>query len=308
MNFYINWSKDWNKAQQERIADQEAFDVAKNTMSDAEIETLGSQILNFQSMNPNEQSDLPYAAASMGLTGSQYYDLWKETETVIPNSNEDPNKKRHFGFWNRVKDGYQKTKEIQAETQKDLFPSLGALRKSTVLNGLLVGLNAKFQDFQVGFMNSYGVASKTELEKLAAEQGKDLDRDFSRFVGDPETEDNEIPISWKVQSFVKGLQALATREVLKKGLRNLNIDVSEQALNLVPLAITDSLAFRSTQKDFKFSQTDIETINKYFPSVYAENLKIKQDGEVREPTNTERIEAYIDTLNTVLGSANPNGI
>ena len=40
---------------------------------------------------------------------------------------------------------------------------------------------------------------KAELERLAREQGKELDRDYSRFVGDPTTEDNEIPLTWKIK-------------------------------------------------------------------------------------------------------------
>ena len=130
----------------------------------------------------------------MGLSGTDYYNLWKDTETVVPDPKEDFVKKRSTSFWQQIKDGVQKTKDVQQETRQDLWGD-AQLRKSTVINALIVGLNAKFQDFQVGGANSFGVASKAELERLAAEQGKELDRDYSRFVGDPETEDNEIPIT-----------------------------------------------------------------------------------------------------------------
>jgi hypothetical protein len=307
MSFYLNWGQEWLKRQEEKTLDKQAVEQAKSSMSDIEIEALGKKTLDFQSMNPNEDSDLPYAAASMGLSSTDYYNLWKDTETVVPDPKEDFVKKRSTSFWQQIKDGVQKTKDVQQETRQDLWGD-AQLRKSTVINALIVGLNAKFQDFQVSGANSFGVASKAELERLAAEQGKELDRDYSRFVGDPETEDNEIPITWKLQSFIKGLEAGAVRSAIKKGARTLGFELTEEQLNLAPLAVTDSLSFLNTQKDFKFAETDIEVINKHFPSVYRENLKIAQDGEVREPTLQERLEAYIDTSNQLLGSGNPEGI
>lgn len=307
MSFYLKWGQEWLKSQEQNYIDQQSVEQAKSSMSDIEIEALGKKTLDFQSMNPNEDSDLPYAAASMGLSGIDYYNLWKDTETVVPDPKEEFVKKRSTSFWQQIKDGVQKTKDIQQETRQELWGN-AQLRKSTVLNGLIVGLNAKFQDFQVSGANSFGVASKAELNKLANEQGKELDRDYSRFVGDPETEDNEIPITWKIQSFVKGLQAGAIRNTLKRGARTIGVELSEEQLNLVPLAATDSLSFLNTQKDFKFSETDIEVINKHFPSVFRNNLKIAQGGEVREPTLQEQLEAYLDTANQLLGSGTTDGI
>lgn len=52
-------------------------------------------------MNPNEDSDLPYAAASMGLSGIDYYNLWKDTETVVPDPKEEFVKKEVHHSGNR---------------------------------------------------------------------------------------------------------------------------------------------------------------------------------------------------------------
>ena len=307
MSFYLRWGQEWLKEQEQKTLEQQSVDAAKSAMSDAEIEILGKQTLAFQSMLPNESSDLPYAAASMGLTNVDVYNLWKDTKTEIPDPNEEPNKKRSNQFWARIKDAYVNAKEVQHETQKELFGE-SQIRKSTVVNSLLVGLNAWYQGAQVALMNSYGVASKAELEKLAAEQGKDLDRDFSRFVGDPETEDNEIPLTWKVQSFMKGIQALAARYSLEEMEKKFGVKFSSEALNLIPALVTDSKTFLNTQKDFKFAETDLEVIKQHFPSVLSENLKIKEDGVDRPLTLQEQLDAYIDTVNQLYGSANPTGI
>jgi hypothetical protein len=75
MNFYLRWGQEWLKSQEEKGIDQQALNTARNTMSDAELEILGKKTLDFQSMNPNEDSDLPIAAASMGLSAGEYYNL-----------------------------------------------------------------------------------------------------------------------------------------------------------------------------------------------------------------------------------------
>ena len=84
MSFYLKWGQEWLKSQEQNYIDQQSVEQAKSSMSDIEIEALGKKTLDFQSMNPNEDSDLPYAAASMGLSGIDYYNLWKDTETVVP--------------------------------------------------------------------------------------------------------------------------------------------------------------------------------------------------------------------------------
>ena len=307
MGFYLRWGQEWLKSQEEKAIDQQALNTAKNSMSDAEIEILGKKSLDFQSMNPNEDSNLPIAAASMGLSAGEYYNLWTQTNTDLPDSKEEPNKKRTQSYWDRAKEAYIKTRQVTNETQKELFGE-SQLRKSTAINSLLVGLNAWYQKFQVGGMNSYGIASKAELERLAREQGKELDRDYSRFVGDPTTEDNEIPLTWKIKSMMEGVKAASIRGALNISGRKIGKDIPTEILNLAPLAVTDNVTYLNTKKDFKFAETDLEVISKHFPSVYAENLKIQQDGEVREPTTQERLDAYIDTVNQLYGSANPTGI
>lgn len=101
MSFYLRWGQEWLKGQEEKYLDQQAVEQAKSSMSDVEIEALGKKTLDFQSMNPNEDSDLPYAAASMGLSGTDYYNLWKDTETVVPDPKEDFVKKEVHLFGNR---------------------------------------------------------------------------------------------------------------------------------------------------------------------------------------------------------------
>ena len=307
MGFYLRWGQEWLKSQEEKAIDQQALNTTKNSMSDAEIEILGKKSLDFQSMNPNEDSNLPIAAASMGLSSKEYYNLWTQTNTDIPDIKEEPNKKRTQSYWDRAKEAYTKTRQVTNETQKELFGE-SQLRKSTAVNSLLVGLNAWYQKFQVAGMNSFAIASKAELERLAREQGKELDRDYSRFVGDPETEDNEIPLTWKIKSMMEGVKTASIRGALEISRKKTGKDIPTEILNLAPLAITDNVTYLNTKKDFKFAETDLEVINKHFPSVYAENLKIQQDGEVREPTTQERLDAYIDTVNQLYGSANPNGI
>jgi hypothetical protein len=81
MGFYLRWGQEWLKSQEEKAIDQQALNTTKNSMSDAEIEILGKKSLDFQSMNPNEDSNLPIAAASMGLSSKEYYNLWTQTNT-----------------------------------------------------------------------------------------------------------------------------------------------------------------------------------------------------------------------------------
>ena len=307
MSFFINWGQEWIKSQKDKAIDEQNFNAAKNSLSDADVDALGGAALSFQSMTPDEQSDLPIAAASLGLTGSQYYNLWTQTNTVVPNRNDDDVKKRSISFWEKIKDARAYGRQAYQDTQAELFGDV-QLRKSTLLNSALIGLNSIFQDYQVFFMNSFGVAAKDELNKLAAEQGKELDRDYSEFAGDPGTKGNRLPITWRIQSFLKGLQAFGARYVLEETSRNLNMDIPEQVLNIAPLAIADATTFLDTQTDFKFAQTDIDVIKEYFPSVYQENLKIKEDGINRELTLNEKLDVYLDTYNQLIGSANKQGI
>ena len=103
MSFFINWGQEWIKSQKDKAIDEQNFNAAKNSLSDADVDALGGAALSFQSMTPDEQSDLPIAAASLGLTGSQYYNLWTQTNTVVPNRNDDDVKKRSISFLGKDK-------------------------------------------------------------------------------------------------------------------------------------------------------------------------------------------------------------
>ncbi len=314
-SYYLKWGEERLEEANQLAAEEQALAVQKDMLGDEGIDALANKTETFKAMNPFETDDLAIASATMNLTTQQYQQLYMQTKPIeytYASGETSPTVEFSKKFFNRIKDGVNNTKEIQRQTQLDLFGE-AQLRKSTVINAALLTLNSLFESIGTQFVNSIGIEQKAYQAEWAASKGLDIDKDFARYVGDKDTDKNEIPLGIKIKSFAAGVGSFSENfDRTQRNFINSLINkeaateapyISDRARNfLMSKNLVDDLGYPMLQ------QTDLEAIEEAFPDVLSEQIKLKTGGIERKLTLNEAVEVYTESFNEVLSSGSSEGL
>ena len=307
-SYYLKWGEERLEDKYYQDAQKQSIDVQKNILGDDGIDALADKTTTLKGMNPFESDDLAMASATLNLTNQQYYNLWTQTKPqqyYYSNGETSPTVEFSKKFFAKIKDAVNNTKEIERKTQLDLFGE-NQIRKSTAINAALVALNSIFETGSTFLVNTIGLEQKAYQSEWAKSLGLNIDRDFARYVGDKDTEKNEIPLGIKIKSFGAGLKSLLINaDIQEQNLINniLNKEtvaqapyVSDRARNyLMSKNLVDDLGNPMLQK------SDVQVIQENFPDVLSEQIKIKTGGVDRKLTLNESVEVYQMAFNEILG-------
>ena len=315
MSYYLKWGEEKLEDFHYNEAKTKASEITKQQLGDEGLNDLGDKTSQFISMNPFESEDLAIASASMNITPKQYNDLWTTTRPQTYNysvSGDSPVVELSKKFWGEIKDSYNNYKTFNKENQYNLFGEAD-VEKAAFINAAILTLNSLFEAGSVNLVNTIGLEQKAYQAEWAEEKGLDIDKDFARYVGDKDTEKNEVPLSIKLKSFIAGFKSFSINNdrmmdslvdnILNKESASYTPYISDRARNyLLSKNLVDDLGNPMLQK------TDIQAIEEAFPDVLSEQIKIKTGGIERKLTLNESVDVYIETFNELLSSRSEEGL
>ena len=123
-SYYLKWGEERLEDKYYKDAQKQSIDVQKDILGDDGIDAIADKTTTLKAMNPFESDDLPIASATMNITNQQYYNLWTQTKPQqysYSNGETSPTVEFSKKFFARIKDAVNNTKEIQRQTQLNLF-------------------------------------------------------------------------------------------------------------------------------------------------------------------------------------------